>query len=199
MSRKRRNRGGDAAPTGKGRGADVGSTPEDRGGDAAHAGEAYRLRDPGPGDLGWILERHGALYHAEYGWDARFEALVADVVAGYLHGRDPRRERCWIAERDGRRIGCVMLVAHPQRAGVAKLRLLLVEPEARGLGLGRRLVAECTAFARAAGYTRITLWTNSVLTAARRIYEAEGYVLTDESPHDLFGEGLIGQNWELAL
>jgi GNAT superfamily N-acetyltransferase len=159
----------------------------------------YTLRHPQPGDMGWIVERHGALYHAEYRWDARFEALVADVIASFMRDHDPARERAWIAERDGERVGCVMLVRHPEDAEVAKLRLLLVEPKARGLGLGARLVAECTAFARAAGYRRITLWTNSVLHSARRLYEAEGYRLLHEEPHTLFGERLIGQTWELRL
>ncbi|HEX6309282.1 MAG TPA: GNAT family N-acetyltransferase [Longimicrobiales bacterium] len=159
----------------------------------------YGLRPPRPGDLGWIVHRHGALYSAEYGWDHRFEGLTAEVVASFVRNFDPARERCWIAELDGRNVGSVMVVRHPEREGVAKLRLLLVEPDARGHGIGRRLVQECTRFARATGYTRISLWTDSQLVAARRIYRAEGYRLVREEPHDLFGHDLIGETWELEL
>lgn len=157
------------------------------------------LRSHRPGDLGWIVSAHGELYAAEYGWDARFEALVAGVAHDFLAAHNPARERCWIAEVDGTRVGSVLLVQHPERATVAKLRLLLVHPSARGLGLGTRLVRECTTFARQAGYETITLWTNSVLTAARAIYEAEGYTRVDAAPHTLFGEGLTGETWELPL
>ena len=150
-------------------------------------------------DYGWIVERHGELYRSEYGWDERFESLVAGIVADIARNRDPGRERGWIAELDGRPVGSVFLVRHPEREGVAKLRLLLVEPEARGLGIGARLVAECTAFARAAGYRAVTLWTSNVLHAARRLYEAEGYRLIREEPEGLFNEGELAQEWELAL
>lgn len=157
------------------------------------------LRAPRPEDYRWVVERHRDLYRRERGWDERFVALVAAVVDDFARDFDPARERGWIAERDGRPVGSVFLVRHPEREGVAKLRLLLVEPEARGLGLGRRLVAECTAFARAAGYRTITLWTSSVLDSARRLYEAEGYRLVREEPEALFHEGELGQEWELAL
>jgi DNA-binding MarR family transcriptional regulator/GNAT superfamily N-acetyltransferase len=159
----------------------------------------YLLRPPLPGDIGWAIHRHGVLYDQEYGWNDDFEALVAKILAGFVEDFDARRERCWIAEREGENVGCVFLVRHPQREGVARLRCLLVEPSARGLGIGRRLVQECTRFARQAGYRTITLWTNSVLDAARAIYQAEGYQLVAEEPHHSFGKDLVGQTWELQL
>jgi len=157
----------------------------------------YVLRAPRSGDYGWIVERHGALYAREYGWDERFEALVAEVVAGFIRNFDPAWERCWIAERGGRNVGCVFVMRKSET--VAQLRLLLVDPSARGLGLGKRLVRECTDFAREQGYRSIVLWTNSVLDAARHIYQAEGYRLTSEETHNHFGVDLVGQYWELDL
>jgi DNA-binding MarR family transcriptional regulator/GNAT superfamily N-acetyltransferase len=157
------------------------------------------MRQPNPGDLGWIVQRHGELYACEYGWDARFEGIVARVVADFMEHFDPQRERAWIAERDGVNAGCIMLVRHPERDGVAKLRVLLVEPSARGLGIGNRLVDECIRFARSAGYHTITLWTNDVLTSARRIYIAAGFKLVAEEKQHNFGHAMMSQTWEMAL
>ncbi len=157
----------------------------------------YLLRPHRPGDLGWIVHRHGVLYAEEYGWDERFEALVAEIAARFIQQHDPKRERCWIAERDGDIVGSVLLVKDTDE--IAKLRLLLVEPKARGQGIGARLAQECERFARTAGYRTIRLWTNSVLGAARRIYERAGYRLVESTPHRSFGHDLVGETWELML
>jgi GNAT superfamily N-acetyltransferase len=151
-----------------------------------------------PGDLGWVVQAHGEVYAAEFGWDTSFEALVARIVADHANEHDPAREAAWIAEVDGERVGCVFLVDGGE-PGLAKLRILLVHPRGRGHGLGRRLVGTCLDFARSAGYDRITLWTNDVLTSARRIYQGFGFELVDQEPHRSFGRDLVGQNWALAL
>jgi DNA-binding MarR family transcriptional regulator/N-acetylglutamate synthase-like GNAT family acetyltransferase len=157
----------------------------------------FILREPQPGDMGWIVHRQAVLYAREFGWNADYEALVAEIVAKFVREFDPKRERCWIAEKDGKAVGSVFVVR--QDDATAKLRLLAVEASARGLGIGHRLVDECIRFARNAGYRKLVLWTNSVLTDARRIYEKAGFTLVQEEPHHSFGKDLIGQNWALDL
>lgn len=157
----------------------------------------WTMRPPLPGDIGWVVSRHGALYAQEYGFDARFEALVAKVAGQFLATHDPARERCWIAERDGVRLGSVFLVRESDEMG--RIRLLIVEPSARGLGVGKALVAECIAFARSVGYRRLTLWTNDVLLAARGIYVAAGFHLVASAPHSDFGPRMVGEDWEMDL
>jgi DNA-binding MarR family transcriptional regulator/GNAT superfamily N-acetyltransferase len=157
----------------------------------------YLLRPHRPGDMGWIVHRHGVLYAEEYGWDETFEALVAEIAARFIQRLDPKRERCWIAEREGEIVGSVFLVRKAKTVG--QLRLMYVEPKARGLGIGSRLAHECVRFARQAGYRKIVLWTNSVLTAARHIYEKAGFRLVHSEPHHSFGHDLIGETWERQL
>ncbi len=161
--------------------------------------ESVRLRDPEPGDLGWIVQRHGALYAAEYGWNADFEGMVARIVADFAEDHDPYLERAWIAELDGRPIGSVMCVREDAAAGTARLRLLLVDPEGRGRGIGTRLVAAVVDFARSVGYRELMLWTNDVLTDARELYLRAGFTLIAERPHRSFGVSLRGQDWRLPL
>src|SRR5262249_21937938 len=163
----------------------------------AASAEPFTLRPHGPGDMGWVVHRHGVLYANEWGYPPAFEALVARIVADFLDHFDPQRERCWIAERDGAIIGSVFVVR--QSARVARLRLLLVEPSARGLGLGGRLVDECMAFARAAGYTKMTLWTQRELVAARHIYEKAGFRIVAEKPINTFGRASVAETWERSL
>ena len=156
------------------------------------------LRPPAPGDLGWVVERHGYRYAAEYGWDTTFEALVARIVADFAERDDNKREAAWIAELDGERVGCVFCTAADTK-DTAQLRLLIVAPSARGAGVGTRLVDECLRFARRAGYRRITLWTNDVLVAARRIYERAGFRCDRREPHHSFGHDLVGEYWSRDL
>lgn len=162
----------------------------------SRAGETT-LREHRPGDIGWIVQKHGELYAREYGWNQEFEALVAEICTSFLRSFDPSGERCWIAERDGVAAGCIMLVRHSRT--VAKLRLLLVDPQHRGQGVGELLVDECLRFARACGYRKIVLWTQSVLVGARRIYEAKGFRLVGTETHERFGPKLVGETWELPL
>ena len=166
--------------------------------DDQHATSGLVLRSPGPGDLGWVVERHGARYAAEYGWGVDFEALAARIVADFGERRDAKNEAAWIAELDGERVGCVFCTAS-DTPGTAQLRLLLVEPQARGAGVGTRLVDECLRFAGRSGYGRIMLWTNDVLVAARRIYQRAGFQLDRREPHTKFGSGLVGEYWSRDL
>jgi GNAT superfamily N-acetyltransferase len=158
---------------------------------------AYTLRTHRPGDMGWVVERHGVLYENEYGWDSRIEALTAEIVSNFLKNFDPKRERCWIAEIDGAPVGSVFLVRDSDE--VARLRLLIVDPAARGLGIGQRLVDECIGFARKAGYKKITLWTHGVLKAARAIYQRADFTLVEQWVHDEFGKPEASETWELKL
>jgi DNA-binding MarR family transcriptional regulator/GNAT superfamily N-acetyltransferase len=164
---------------------------------AAPRPQAFVLRSHRPGDVGWVISRQAVLYAQEYGWDISFEALAAEIVAKFLRDFDPKLEHCWIAERDGQNVGAVFLVKKDEHT--AQLRLLHVEQEARGLGIGSRLVDECIRFARACGYKKIVLWTNDVLHAARRIYQRAGFKLTEQESHHSFGHDLHGQYWELPL
>jgi len=167
-------------------------------GEKPETSKPYILRDPRPGDMGWVVHRHGTLYFEEWGYDSRFEALVAEIVGKFVRAFDAQRERCWIAEREGEILGCVFLVKASKT--VAKLRLLLVEPSARGLGLGKRLVDECVAFARTSGYRKIVLWTQSELVAARHIYQKAGFSIAGEERHSSWGRGeLVSEIWEMKL
>ena len=155
------------------------------------------LRDPAPGDIGWVVQQHGEIYAREYGWNSEFEALVADIAGQFLRKFQPEWERCWIAELNGERAGAAFLVR--KSASTAQLRMLILSPQARGLGLGARLTDECIAFARRQGYRKMVLWTNSCLTAARGIYAARGFRLTKSEPYEGFGQPLVGETWELKL
>jgi GNAT superfamily N-acetyltransferase len=155
------------------------------------------LRAPRPGDYGWIVQRHGLLYAQEQGWDARFEGVVAGVVSDFVKSFDPAREACWIAEHEGAPVGSIMLVRESDTVG--RLRLLLVEPSARGLGVGDTLITECLSFARRAGYAEVVLWTQANLLPARRLYDRAGFVLEESWPYDGFGDGLVSETWRLRF
>ena len=170
-------------------GGEVVAKPRPRGG--------YRLRAPVPGDFGWVVKRHAELYGEEYRWKEPFEGLCAQIVADYVNNNDPKRERCWIAEMNGENVGCIFIAK--DSAEVARIRLLLVDPKARGLGLGARLVDECIRFARRAGYKKITLWTHSVLKAARHIYEKAGFKLMRTERHRSWGRPVVSEHWDLEL
>ncbi|HLV94767.1 MAG TPA: helix-turn-helix domain-containing GNAT family N-acetyltransferase [Candidatus Acidoferrales bacterium] len=185
------------APAERGRLLDAVQTIRTLLGDRPEPRTPYLLRQHQPGDMGWVVQKQGILYVREYGWDETFEALVAEIVAKFIKEYDPKRERCWIAEKDGAQVGAVFAVKGSDE--VAKLRLLHVEPEARGLGIGKRLVEECVRFARQAGYKKMTLWTQSILYAARHIYEQTGFRLVREEKHHSFGKDLTGETWELEL
>jgi len=167
----------------------LGSTPE--------RSVPYLLRPHQPGDMGWVVARHGIFYNSEYGFDETFEGLVAEITGEFIKHFDPKRERCWMAEMNGEIVGSVFIVKKSDE--VAKLRLLIVDPKARGLGIGKRLVDECIRYARQVGYRKITLWTNNVLTAARHIYQSAGFKLVAEDPHHSFGRDLVGETWDLDL
>ena len=166
-------------------------------GDSSASPRPAILRNPRPGDMGWVVQSHGAHYAREYGFDSSFEGLVAEIAGKFLTSFDASRERCWIADTDGVQVGSVFLVR--QSDDIAKLRLLLVDPAGRGQGLGQRLVGECITFAQACGYRKITLWTQSILVAARKIYQDKGFVLVATEPHRSFGQSLVGETWELKL
>ncbi|KAJ5760261.1 acyl-CoA N-acyltransferase [Penicillium odoratum] len=169
-------------------------------GSAAPISPAYVFRTHRPGDMGWIIHRHGVLYNQEFGWGERFEGVVAGIAGDFLKNFDPQSERCWIAEQDGKFLGCIMLVKDLSAAkNAAKIRLFLVEPSARGLGLGRALVRQCTQFAREVGYSHIGLWTQSELVSARHIYGSEGFVHLASEEHASFGIKMVGELWELQL
>ncbi len=158
---------------------------------------SVNFRSLAPGDLGWVVQQHGEVYAREYGWSEQFEALVADIAAQFVRKFQPEWERCWIAEREGERLGAVFVVRKSRT--VAQLRMLILAPSARGLGLGARLTDECISFARAKGYKKMVLWTNSCLTTARHIYARRGFVLVESEPYDGFGRHLTGETWELKL
>jgi DNA-binding MarR family transcriptional regulator/GNAT superfamily N-acetyltransferase len=159
--------------------------------------EPFYIRQHEPGDMGWVIRQHGSLYHQEYGWDGSFEGFVAQICADFINRYDPQKERCWIAEMDGEPVGSVFCIKASE--DVAKLRMLLVTPKARRLGLGNHLVKECIRFARSSGYKKLILWTNDILVEARKIYEKNGFALVEEERHHSYGQDLVGQNWELLL
>lgn len=160
---------------------------------------SFTIRTHRPGDIGWLIHRHGVLYNQEYGWDERSESVAAHIAADFIDNYDPSRERCYIAEREGQTLGGVMVMKDRHDGNAAKIRLLLVEPGARGLGVGSGLVRECVAFARGVGYERVVLWTQRILTSARRLYGREGFVHVRSEEHESFGEKMVGEMWELRL